>query len=177
MAAMAAGVWDIWSHGICSEEAERDECSCSASSLSSFWLVQNPGPKDSATPFQVGLPSSVKPSWKYPPRHTQCCVSMVVLNLVKLTRINHHKFKFGFNTWLKISWLTWEAAWWRVGQARPLGEVWAAQRAVTIAVASKSYLAMRASALAPPAPGGMAIWALGSKALGGTITKGSALPT
>lgn len=45
------------------------------------------------SPFEVGLPISVKPFWKHYHRRIQNCISMPVLNPIKLTmKINHHTY-------------------------------------------------------------------------------------
>lgn len=45
----------------------------------------------SQLPFRMGLSFSVKPFWNHPHRHTQNCVSIVILNFNKLTiKISHH---------------------------------------------------------------------------------------
>lgn len=86
----AAGVWGSWSCDIHCQEADRDECWLLAY-LFLFCLSQTP-PHGMVPPtLRVGVHSLVKYIWKYLYRHTQRCISTVILRLVKLIiKINCH---------------------------------------------------------------------------------------
>lgn len=57
---------------------------------SPFHSVHDPSPQRGVAPSQ-GHPSSVKPFWKHPHRQHARCVSMVILNPIKLIMtIAHH---------------------------------------------------------------------------------------
>lgn len=68
---------------------QEEEWSMKAISLqSSVW---SPMPLMLLPSLRVGLPSPVKPLLKTPHGHTQSCISMVTLSIIRLTMaINHH---------------------------------------------------------------------------------------
>lgn len=68
------GVWYCWPQCVHSQEAERDGHQGSAH-FSLCYQVRVAARGALLPTFSMGLPSSVKPSQKRPPRHSQGCVS------------------------------------------------------------------------------------------------------
>lgn len=68
------GVWYCWPQCVHSQEAERDGHPGSAH-FSLCYQARVAACGDLLPIFRTGLPSSVKPPWKRPPRHSQRCVS------------------------------------------------------------------------------------------------------
>lgn len=88
--ATRAEAWDVWTHCLCWQEAQRNESWCSLS-FSAFHVVQDPNPQNGAAHSQVCLPTSVNLIWTVPYRHAQKHLSLVILNPQKLSlSINHH---------------------------------------------------------------------------------------
>lgn len=69
-------------HSTPSVRKPRNECRCTIHFP--FYSLWDPQPMNDATTFRVGPPCSVKPFWKHCHSHNQNCVSLVILNSVKL---------------------------------------------------------------------------------------------